>query len=247
MTSKQILKLVGLNLSIVLINIILFSRGFIGISFNSAFTTALGITVIIMSIAAFIFGNYNLLFKSPKIKLYKAAELTNPKDYIDALEERGDKKVFATAIDTSIEQIGRLQQKQNALDTILKEYFADGEITFAKFQSVISATKDLFFNNVKKMINRITIFDYSEYLYLKSQLNGDLYEIKNQNPKAEIYIEHIEYVKKIITDNEDILTKFDELLLEISKLDDVDEASLESLGAIQEINSLISNTKYYKS
>lgn len=46
--------------------------------------------------------------------------------------------------------------------------------------------------------------------------------------------------------NESILVKLDSLLLEISKLDDIDEAGLEELTAIQEINDLISQTKYYK-
>ena len=46
--------------------------------------------------------------------------------------------------------------------------------------------------------------------------------------------------------NEDILLKLDGLILEISKLDDIDSGTLEELPAIQEINSLIEHTKYYK-
>lgn len=46
--------------------------------------------------------------------------------------------------------------------------------------------------------------------------------------------------------NESILVKLDSLLLEISKLEDIDDAGLEELTAIQEINDLISQTKYYK-
>ena len=46
--------------------------------------------------------------------------------------------------------------------------------------------------------------------------------------------------------NENILTKLDGLLLEVSKLDDINEEDLENMAAIQEINNLIAQTRYYK-
>ena len=46
--------------------------------------------------------------------------------------------------------------------------------------------------------------------------------------------------------NENMLVKMDSLLLEISKLDDINAGDLENMAAIQEINELIEQTKYYK-
>ena len=62
----------------------------------------------------------------------------------------------------------------------------------------------------------------------------------------QIYQEHIEYVRGLVSMNEDILIKLDGLLLEISKLDDLDEQGLENMAAVREINDLIAQTKYYK-
>ena len=64
--------------------------------------------------------------------------------------------------------------------------------------------------------------------------------------KREIFEEHITAVKNIVVDNENILFKLDNLLLEISKLDESSKESIEELPAIVEMNELISQTKYYK-
>lgn len=246
MSRKNIVKLIVLNLTIILINVLIFSKGFIGLTFSSPLSTAFGLTLIIVSAIVFAKGNYNLLFKAPEVKLFNGSESSEPKDFISALEERTDKKVFESSIRTTIEQINRLEQKDDTLNTILKQYFAEGEMTYNKFEGVITETKQLFLSNIKKMINRITIFDYTEYVKLRQQYKGDIASNRSNDPKAELYCEHIEYVNAKVKANEEILTKLDTLLVEISKLDDVDDESFEKLEAIQQINNLIANTKYYK-
>lgn len=253
MSKKQIIKLICLNLGIALLNVILFSTGFVGLNFNGeAVITALGVTVIVMSLIAFFYGNYTILFKQPSIQLFKNTELVETKDYIGALEERREKKVFDEDISNAIEQVYRLQDKDKALDSILAQYFSPQEMTYTRFQSVIDSVQALFYNNLKKMINRMIIFDYKDYTKLMSKLkNSQMAEgitntSKSASTQLKIYNEHIDYVKGLVEMNESILVKLDSLLLEISKLDDIDEAGLEELAAIQEINDLISQTKYYK-
>lgn len=249
MSKKQIIKLICLNLGIVLLNIILFSAGFVGLNFSgAAVTTALGVTVIVMSLLAFFYGNYTILFKQPSIQLFKSTELVESKDYIGALEERREKRVFDSEISNAIDQVYRLQDKDKALDSILSQYFSPQEMTYTKFQSVIDSVQALFYNNLKKMINRMIIFDYKDYTKLMNKLGNASVAgtSKSASTQLKIYNEHIEYVKGLVEMNESILVKLDSLLLEISKLDDIDEAGLEELAAIQEINDLISQTKYYK-
>lgn len=249
MSKKQIIKLICLNLGIVLLNIILFSAGFVGLNFSgAAVTTALGVTVIVMSLLAFFYGNYTILFKQPSIQLFKSTELVESKDYIGALEERREKRVFDSEISNAIDQVYRLQDKDKALDSILSQYFSPQEMTYTKFQSVIDSVQALFYNNLKKMINRMIIFDYKDYTKLMNKLGNASVAgtSKSASTQLKIYNEHIDYVKGLVEMNESILVKLDSLLLEISKLDDIDEAGLEELAAIQEINDLISQTKYYK-
>ena len=63
---RKINSLLGLNIIIVILNIVVFSPGLIGINidFIDDFKTAIGITVIIMSIIIFIIGNYKILINS---------------------------------------------------------------------------------------------------------------------------------------------------------------------------------------
>ena len=79
-----ILQLLKLNITIILINIIIFSPGLLGVEIGgtSIFFTALGTTVILMSIIIFIAGNYNILTTPNKeITIYK---VDTPEECIQA-------------------------------------------------------------------------------------------------------------------------------------------------------------------
>lgn len=279
---NRALKLLCLNLGIALLNVIMFSKGLVGLTFDGgALSTALAVTVIVMSLIAFGYGNYTLLFSEkpePTVQLLRGTEFTEPKDYIEALAEKRGKGVFDEEIYTSIEQINRMVDKDKALDSILEQFFTPQEITFTRFQSAINAVQAIFYNNVKKMLNRMAIFDYKDYQKLLNK-EKKLYERENDDQVSQfkktvrqingteeaenirqpqvnfssnhaqmnIYNEHIRYVRGLVSDNEQILVKMDALLLEISKLDDLDEHGLENMAAVQEINDLIAQTKYYKS
>lgn len=254
---SRALKLLVLNLVIVLLNVILFSKGIVGLSFSGgALSAAFAATDIVMSIIAFFYGNYVLLFHEPSepepaVQFLKGNELSKPQEYIDALEEkRKDNPSFDEEITTAEEQISRMQEKDRALESILGQFFVPQEITFTRFRSAVNSVQAIFYNNVKKMINRMVIFDNRDYSKLSEKLSrqneGGVSIPRSADAQMKIYSEHIEYVRELVNMNEDILVKLDGLLLEISKLDDLDEKGLENIAAIQEINDLIDQTKYYK-
>ena len=248
---NRIWKLIALNLGIAVLNIILFASGLVGLNFTgSIFQTALAITVIVMSLIAFGYGNYTLLFSERKMQLLRGTELTEPKDYVQALQDMDLNGVFDADIHTATEQIGRMQDKDKALNIILAQFFTPQEMTFTRFQSAINAVQAIFYNNVKKMLNRMTIFDYADYRKLKKISSASDKEDDETAEAVEaqkrIYQEHIDYVHDLVKMNESVLVKMDALLLELSKLDDVDEQGLEKMAAVQEINDLIEQTKYYK-
>ena len=123
---NRAIKLLILNLVIALLNIVFFSKGMVGLSFSGgAFSAALAATVIVMSLIAFGYGNYTLLFTEsekpePVIQFLKKNELSKPEEYIDALEEkRKDNPFFDEEISIAVEQIRRIQEKDVALDSIL--------------------------------------------------------------------------------------------------------------------------------
>ncbi len=256
MSKKQIIKLICLNLGLALLNVVLFSKGLVGLTLGGdALITALAVTDIVMSLIAFGYGNYSLLFKQQEVKLLKSGELMEPKDYIEALEDRKDKKVFEPEINTAIDQVYRLLDKDRALETILLQYFTPQEMTYVRFKGVIDSVNSLFFSNVKKMINRIIIFDEKDYNKTLEKINKqknmptavDPYSMAGSaGAHMQIYDQHIGFVRGVVSDNEGILVKLDSLLLEISKLDDMSDAGLENMAAIREINELIDQTKLYK-
>jgi len=253
---KNFFKILLLNLGIALLNVILFSKGLVGLTFTrGAVTTALAVTAVVMSLIAFGYGNYTLLFSEPKtqpVKFLKGTEFSTSKEYIDALSDAKGKNVFDECIDNAIEQVYRMDDKDKALDSILEQFFEPQEITFTRFQNAIDSVKAIFFNNIKKMINRMMIFDYKDYkklvqkIHYSRNVNGVGVNSKAVGDQLKIYNEHISYVYGLVEMNENVLTKLDKLLLEISKLDDLDEQGLENIAAIQEINDLIAQTKYYK-
>ncbi|MCR5608485.1 MAG: hypothetical protein K6G26_05420, partial [Lachnospiraceae bacterium] len=97
-----------------------------------------------------------------------------------------------------------------------------------------------------RIINRINVFDDEEYNSLVRNFGQDLRGHIDEDSKIKIYLEHIDYVDDLVKQNKEILTKFDTLLLELSKLDAIDSQTFEQLQAIEDINNLITSTKYYK-
>ncbi len=253
---KRWWKVLLLNIGIALLNVILFSKGMVGLTFGGdALITAIAVTAIVMSAVAFGYGNYVLLFREPAeepLPLLKGSETMQPKDYIEALQERRGKGAFEEEILTATEQVYRMLDKDKALDTILEQFFTPQEMTYTRFQNAINSVQAIFYNNVKKMINRMVIFDYKDYHKLTEKIrnsrgtgNVGVYS-KSIDAQLKIYSEHIEYVRGLVDTNENILIKLDGLLLEISKLDDLDEQGLENMAAVKEINDLIEQTKFYK-
>ena len=137
MKIRKINSLLGLNIIIVILNIVVFSPGLIGINidFIDDFKTAIGITVIIMSIIIFIIGNYKILINSKEeVDIFK---LEDDEDYINALRENSYKKVFSKDIDILLNQIERISKKQERIDDILLQKFNENEISYKNFKNII--------------------------------------------------------------------------------------------------------------
>lgn len=234
MTKKQIVRAAVLNGSIVIVDVLLLSKGFFNLlSRDNIILSAIGISVIVMSVLFFFYGNYTILLKQPTTKLYKASELQDYDDYIGALNDCPNQKIFKNKIDQAIKQTERMRKKSEILEVILLQYFEEGEMSYARFKNVIDATRTIFFENIKKVINAVVIYD------------GEGYKGKHETKEDESCL-YMERVEKAVNQNVILLKKLDELTFEISKLDDMRETSLDEIPAVQEIDQLIKETKYYQ-
>ena len=239
------LKIFLFNLALSVGCIILFSPGLAGFNpaADSGFKRIMFFVILVIAFALFLIVNYFLLAPPKKVNIVDKAELKAPKDYIKALQDYAYKKEFENQIATLIGQIKRVSPKQAALDVILEQNFSKTEMTYVKFSSTINDVVELFFENTKKAIKRISVFDEEEYRkLLKNELN--LPE-ESRNLKLKIYSEHISFIDSMIRQNEDIITLLDNLILEISKLDEINGKSMENIQIIAEMRELIKNTKYY--
>ena len=119
-------------------------------------------------------------------------------------------------------------------------------MSYAKFDGTILDIENVFFINIKSVLNKLNAFDEDEYKRIRKN-----YEQKKLAPvfleaKMNIYNEYISFVKKATEDNEQILLKLDKLLLEISRFNSLEDGELENMNAMEEIDELIIETKLYK-
>lgn len=236
MKVKRISSLLGLNIAIVMLNIIIFSPGLfnIKIDFINIFQTSIGITIIIMSFIIFIIGNYKILIKEDnEIDISK---LDDSEDYIEALKENSSKRVFSKDIDILLEQIERMDKKQEKIDDILLQKFTVNEMSYIKFKKTITEVRDVFYINIKSVINKINIFDEQEYEKIKKDIKNGKLNGKIEEQKKDMFDEYIFFVKDSIEDNEEILLKLDKFLFELSKFNSLEDGELENMSAIKDVD-----------
>lgn len=94
MNGVRAIKLLGLILGVVLLNIIVLSPGLLGVEIGgtSVFETALGVTLLFVSLLVILYGSYILLFKPSSIPAVKT--LKSYEDYIAALTQYKNVKVL---------------------------------------------------------------------------------------------------------------------------------------------------------
>ena len=246
MAPKKLRQLILLNLSIVIINILVFSNAFLGLSFLSG--TVLGMSVAwftaLSTGTAFLAGNINLLKKTETHKLI-AQNVNSLDDCVAIFEEaikNGD--VFDNDILKNLDQIKRFKKKQRTIKDILLQKFAVNELTYQKFSSVLSEVENVVYMNMRSILNKIAAFDVEEYEAIQKK-GFSKSEVSEE--KMNIYNEYINFVKNATKVNEEILLKMDKMLFEISKYNSLDDGrSIDELPAIKEMDELIENTKLYR-
>ncbi|WP_314589986.1 hypothetical protein [Paenibacillus terrigena] len=245
MSSTNIIKLIGLMVSIAAVNILVLSPGFIGVQIGaSALSTATGVTLLFASAGALIYGIYHLLFKKPVIIPVK--EIKTHEEYVENLSRYRHVKGIESDMNLALEQMERLQKRKSTLLQVLKQRFEETEMSFKKFAAVSQAVENLFYLNIRNILNILNVFDESEFNRM-IQRKSSSFSTELLQKKANVYNDYLTSMKSSIANNEEILVKLDQLLLEISSLDHIEPGEIEQLSCIQELDALIKQTKYYKS
>ncbi len=236
----------SLNLGVAAADIVAFSPAFVGLALvgGSSLETALGCTFIFLSGAGLIYGNYRLLAEPEKT--IPTNEIRTVDDYIEALNNYRGLKTFQKTIDLILDQISRLQKKNKTIRNILLQIFCASEISYKKFDAVIADVEEIFFMNIRSILNRLNAFDEEDYNFIRERYEDGAFSQQFMEEKFRVYDEYIAFVKSAAEDNEQILLKLDRLLLEISGLNCIESGQLEQMAGMIEIDNLIKQAKYYK-
>ena len=244
MSFKKKVKLLILNSIIVIVNVILFSKPFLGFSLlkGSYITIAISWLDLFISSLIFVKGNLYILRKSEIHILAK--EVKNLNDCISIFQEaiyNGD--VFDDNIIKNIEQIKRFSRKYNTINDMLLQKFSEDEITYKKFNDVLNGVQNVIYINMKSILNKISAFDEDEYINI---INNKEKQQTISQEKLEIYNKYIDFVNESTNINEEILLKLDKMILEISKYNTIDGGDIKKMPVIMEMDELIKNAKLYK-
>lgn len=237
------LKFLGLVAGITITDVIILAPGLLGVQIggDSPLQTAIGVSALTASALGLSFGIHKIFFKPFEAKPLKA--LKTQEDYVIALSQYKESKVLRNDITFALQQVERMKKKKETLLNVLNERFEPTELTHQKFTSVVIEVEKLFYLNLRNILNKVSIFDESEY---KSIIEKDTSRFSRQilQEKTDLYNEYLTFMKNAININEEILLDLDKLLMEISRLDNFDD--IENMSAMKEIDALIEQTKYYK-
>jgi hypothetical protein len=244
LTDTKYIKLLGLILGVVVLNIAVLSPGFLGVDIGgSALTTAFGVTLLFASALVLLYGSYVILLKQPVVIPVK--HIKTHEDYVEALGQYRRVKSLEGDITLALEQLERIRKKKDTLMNVLNQRFDPTELSYKKFASVTLEVEKLFYLNVRSVLNRLNVFDESEFESVMNKKSTS-FSPELLQEKTLVYNEYLSFVKGSLGSNEEILLKLDKLLLEISRLDSFEPGDIENMPCMQEIDSLIKQTKYYK-
>lgn len=241
MERERQIKLLGLNLGIAAANIIVLPEVFI---VGSALATAFGSAFIFLSGTGLIYGNYKLLAEQERETPTQKA--MTAEDYIEELNNHKDLKTFENTVDLLLDQIERLQNKNKIIRDILLQIFSDSEMSYKRFDAVIAEVENIFYINIRSILNKINAFDEDDYNFIRNKRDSGDFSAEFMEEKIKVYSEYISFVKAAAENNEQILLKLDKLLLELSGLNSVERGQLEKMPGMIEIDDLIKQTIKYK-
>jgi len=225
---RSLLLRIIVNISLIVINIIVFSDAFIGINITNGniFHLACGTAVIILTIIVFYKVNiagrlkkkispYFLTVNEKDIKALPACAAA-----LKAIAAQTGNDAYEDSLIALAGQIEKFESKRNKVNNTLSELFDNTEITYIKFKTTIDSVEDVITNKIKLLISKMRIIETESFARA--------------------------CIGETISDCDEILLKMDRLLVELSELSAANAGELKHSCAIKELQGLIDSVKWYK-
>lgn len=215
MSNKTFIRLVIAVVIMAIIDIAIFSPAILAISFN---TNPLVFCLVILINILCIASGYMYVTHSTTAKYgYDLDKLKSANDYKEALESKlGKNSPFYSQVKQALTQIDSMTRKKNVLNELLEQ---NNQEHFTALTELADQASNFLFNNIRKTLNRIAIFDA---------------DIGNSMEN-----EYKEYIQKLLDSNDNLLNEFNKLLAEVSQMDDT--SSDDSLGQV--LNDMTNSLK----
>ena len=248
MKKDKWIKVLLFNLLLSVVNFCVFSPALLAFSIFGApaFITALGVTVIALSIALFFYGNYRLLLAPPSLpEPVFEKEIHTLADCAEATRRyiATGASTFREPLENMLTQISRMQKRKATLEGLLADKFSPTEMSYGRFQGTVNDVEHIMVRNVESTLHRIHAFDEDEYAASIQEAKQDNEIVRS---KRALLNEYSSFMERSVENNEEILLRVDKLVLEISKLSEIHSDNLKEMDAMQEIDALINDAKWYK-
>lgn len=239
MTTKDLWKALGLAFELWLFYVISTSIFGLHLDYGNPLQRIGAWIIFGVCLYIFVSTEYKRLYrpKTPQPKIYTEKPFKTVTDARKAVD-RTVPKAFKKEMRELDTQVNRMNQKKKALNDALKSYFGDSKITYEKFARTVDGVEEVFLENTQRIVARVNIFDEEGY--------EDIFRKHLEYTSAIApYNEHFKYVRNRLNENEEILSRMDKLLLEVTSLSDTSQ-DVDDLPAVQELSELIDQTKLYK-
>ena len=188
-----------------------------------------------------------LLLKDPDVKLLEPERVMTAAEVIPVLEEYEDTPYVGGIASDALEQVHSAGRKRKRLQKIIGMQFSEGSISWDRYISLVDGAERTIVRNASLVANGVQSFDREGFGRAKASERRanelSSHEMKQQG--LALYDEQLAHMREIITANERVLLELGKLELELSKLE-ADDVTEESGQTIEELQTLIDETRYYR-
>lgn len=238
---KNFLKIAALNAGIILVGVVAYSDGLLGLRPTDPSILRAGLSILTgLGMGAGLIGG-NLRLLSPKKKVENVQEL-NDAQIKNLLRGYTHSEVFGPLAKAATDQADRTDAAATRAVNAIDLRFGAGTLSAERYRAVVVSAKETLQNNLKNVANRMQLFDEDEYRRLLNDKDVSMpADVRQQ--KALLYGKNIEDIRECVSLNEKLILKLDTLTVEVSDTDENDE---KSDNLLQEITALTDELKYYR-
>lgn len=241
MNTQKLVKSGLILMGITMLDIVGYSPGLLALSLASPsiVNTSLAILLGIGSVAGVGYTSYQL-FLPDKICLNNGMNVTHASELLVKVADMNEGK-FSEAANLILQQINSINSAASITENQIHNKFNRGSLTYNKYATVVDAAVKAAFNNINKAANMLSIIDFDRYHRAKNNY-GDNIADESQKRQTDLVDNNLNTVHKIITSNEELILKLDELTNKI--VAEYDESN--NNDVLEEIKRLTEQLKIYE-